>query len=145
MAKTAGAPVLTEIDRARDVANRDVNERLRRMLDIGLTGREQHWDPPLAGDDRPQAIRERREISLDETEDRRGRSVHVNVRVVLPVPDRLDVEKRPFNAADQHLPITAVAGRQRRRIDCGKRIERLVQPCGVLAWPSLVRSSISAS
>ena len=77
---------------------------------------------------------------MDETEDRRGRATHVNVRVLLPVPDRLDVEKRPFNAVDQHLPIVAVAGRQRRRIDCGERIEGRVQPRGVfsLAVPAQI-------
>jgi hypothetical protein len=55
------------------------------------------------------------------------------VRVLLPVPDRLNVEKRPFNAVDQDLPIVAVAGRQRRRTDCGERIERRVQPRGVFS------------
>jgi hypothetical protein len=55
------------------------------------------------------------------------------VRVLLPVPDRLNVEKRPFNAVDQDLPIVAVAGRQRRRIDCGERIEGRVQPRGVFS------------
>ena len=33
------------------------------MLNIGLAGCEQHWDLPLANDDRPQAICERREIT----------------------------------------------------------------------------------
>jgi hypothetical protein len=42
----------------------------RRMLNIGLAGCEQHWDLPLAGDDRPQAICERREITMNEIEDR---------------------------------------------------------------------------
>jgi hypothetical protein len=56
-----------------------------------------------------------------------------SVRVLLPVPDGLDVEKRPFNAVDQHLPIVAVAGRQRRRIDGGELIERRVQPRGVFS------------
>ena len=70
---------------------------------------------------------------MDEIEDRRGRAEHVNVRVLLPVPDRLDVEKGPFDAVDQHLPIVAVAGRQCRRIDRGERVERLVQPRDVLS------------
>jgi hypothetical protein len=70
---------------------------------------------------------------MDEIEDRRGRAAHVDVRVILPVPDRLDAEKRPFNAVDQHLPIVAVTGRQRRRIDCSERIERRVEPRGVFS------------
>jgi hypothetical protein len=41
------------------------------------------------------------------------------------------IQKLPLDAVDQHLPIVAVAGRQRRRIDCDECIERRVQPRGV--------------
>jgi hypothetical protein len=75
------------------------------MHNIRLAGCEQHWDLPLADDP------ERREITMNKIEDRRGRAAHVKVRVALPVPDSLDVQKLPFNAVDQHLPIVAVAGR----------------------------------
>jgi hypothetical protein len=70
---------------------------------------------------------------MNEIKDRRSRAAHVNVRVLLPVPDRLDVQKLPFHAVDQHLTIVALAGRQICGIDCDERVERPVQPRDVFS------------
>ena len=70
---------------------------------------------------------------MNEIEDRRSPAAHVNVRVLLPIPDRLNVQKFPFNAADQHLSIVAITGRQRRRIDRCQRVERFMQPRNVFS------------
>src|ERR1700730_2303095 len=56
------------------------------------------------GDERPKAIRKRHEITMNKIEDRRSRAAHVNVRVLLPIPDRFDVQKLPFDAVEASRP-----------------------------------------
>ena len=89
----------------------------------------------LAGDDRPQAIRERREIPMNEVEDCRGCDVHVNVRVLcqylIVSRSRSFPSMLPISISrSSRSPADSVAGSIAQ-----ERIERLVQPRGV-TWAS---------
>jgi hypothetical protein len=78
----------------------DCRHRPAQILHLGADGQGPVWVINAIPNKRPKAIRKRHEITMNKIEDRRSPAAHVNVRVLLPIPDRFDVQKLPFDAVE---------------------------------------------
>ncbi len=132
--KRRGCSVAIEGDRAAEIADGDLDEGARRMLEIGPCRRRAppgsrargRWPRPCG---RPSGAKSRWTSSNTAP----VATPAVAAWILAPVLDRLVVEQRALDVADQHLAVVALHGAQPGRRDRGQRGERSMQPapcCG---------------